>query len=97
MLLIMEIVCCGLGLWSASKAVLLIGIVLMSIRILLTILMMKKIRILNQIKFLLLSFKAVPVYIFFYLSRQRHRCYNFQYFRHYIEIFWKKYSLALHL
>ncbi len=26
----------------------------------------------------------------FYISRQRHRCHNFQYFGHYFEIFWKK-------
>ncbi len=25
----------------------------------------------------------------FYLSRQRHRCHNFHYFEHNIEIFWK--------
>jgi hypothetical protein len=32
-------------------------------------------------------FTAVPVYI---VARQHHRCHNFQYFRQYIEIFWKK-------
>jgi hypothetical protein len=33
----------------------------------------------------------------FYISRQRHRRFNFQYFGQYIEIFWIKNSLALHL
>ncbi len=32
----------------------------------------------------------------FYLSLQRQRGHNFQYFGQFIEIFWKKYYLALH-
>jgi hypothetical protein len=28
----------------------------------------------------------VPIYIVFYLSRQRHRCHAFQYFEHLVEM-----------
>ncbi len=41
-------------------------------------------------KFFVLLFTAVPVNIV-----QRHRWHNFQYLEHFIEIFWKKFSLSL--
>jgi hypothetical protein len=33
----------------------------------------------------------------FYLPLEYHRCHNFQYFKQHTEIYWKKYSLSLHL
>jgi hypothetical protein len=41
-----------------------------------------------------LLFKKSPIYIVFCLSRQRHRCHKFQYFRQYriIEIFYLQYK-----
>jgi hypothetical protein len=41
--------------------------------------------------FLILLTSSASLHCFIFLvSRQRHRCHNFQYFGQYIEIFWKK-------
>ncbi len=41
-------------------------------------------------------YAAMPIYAVVSFSHC-HRCHTFQYSGQYIEIFWKKYSLALHL
>ncbi len=52
---------------------------------------------LGKSEIILLLFTAVPVFTLVYLSHQRQRSHNFLYFEQYVENFWKKYNLALHL